>query len=224
MEQVQRLEVHNFIDEHPFSRFQILIIVLCAAVLWMDGFDAQAMGFVAPALVRDLHISRAALGPVFSSGLLGIMIGALVFGPLADRFGRKPILVFCTLLFGLFSLLTASAVTLQTLLIYRLITGFGLGGAMPNAIALTSEFMPKRFRATAVMIMFCGFSVGAAVGGFAAAGLIQRFGWQSVFLTGGAVPMVIAVFLIVLLPESIRFLLLKGGDPERVRKYLSRIA
>jgi len=95
---------------------------------------------------------------------------------------------------------------------------------MPNAIALTSEFMPKRFRATAVMIMFCGFSVGAAVGGFAAAGLIARFGWQSVFITGGAVPMVIAIFLIALLPESIRFLLLRGGSPERVRKYLSRIA
>ena len=132
-------------DERSMNRTQLLVLVLCGSVLFIDGFDAQAMGFVAPALVQQLHLARAALGPVFSSGLVGIMIGALVFGPLADRIGRKPVLVWCTLLFGVFSLLTATAGSLQGLLLYRLFTGFGLGGAMPNAVALTSEFMHKSF-------------------------------------------------------------------------------
>jgi AAHS family 4-hydroxybenzoate transporter-like MFS transporter len=224
MEPTLRFDVDRFIDQQPFSRYQALIIALCGAALLTDGFDAQAIGFVAPALVQRLHIARTALGPVFSSGLLGIMIGALIFGPLADRVGRKPVLVFSALMFGVCSLLTATAGSLQTLLIFRLVTGLGLGGAMPNAVALTSEYMPKRLRATAVMILFFGFSMGAAVGGFVAAGMIERFGWQSVFLVGGALPCVIAVLLLALLPESIRFLVLKGGQEDRVARYLSKIA
>jgi AAHS family 4-hydroxybenzoate transporter-like MFS transporter len=224
MSPAARLEVHQFIDQLPLSRYQLLIAILCAMVLFMDGFDAQSMGFVAPALIDDLHISRGSLGPVFSSGLIGIMIGALLFGPLADRFGRKPVLVFCTVLFGACSLLTATAASLPALLVYRLITGFGLGGAMPNAVALTSEFMPKRLRATAVTLMFVGFSIGAAVGGFVAAALIARFGWQSVFVTGGVAPFAIAILLIALLPESIRFLLMKGSEDSRIAKSLEKVA
>ena len=114
-----------------------------------------------------------------------MMIGALVGGPVADRFGRKPVLVACSFAFGAFTLLTSTATSLQSLTIFRLLTGLGLGGAMPNAISLTSEYMPKRLRATAITIMFAGFSLGAAVGGFVAAALISRFGWQSVFVVGG---------------------------------------
>jgi MFS transporter, AAHS family, 4-hydroxybenzoate transporter len=217
-------DVRQFIDEQPFSRFQLLVAILCGCIAFMDGFDAQSMGYVAPALVADLHVTRVALGPLISIGLVGMMIGALIFGPLADHFGRKPILVFCILLFGGMSLITATATSLESLRIFRLITGFGLGGAMPNTIALTSEYVPKKFRATAVMTMFCGFSIGAAVGGFIAAALISRFGWQAVFVVGGSIPLLIALVTIALLPESIRFLLLKGGHEAKVRQYLSKIA
>jgi MFS transporter, AAHS family, 4-hydroxybenzoate transporter len=218
------LDVRRFIDEQPLSRFQVLVGIMCGALVFMDGFDAQSMGFVAPALTAQLHITRAALGPVISIGLVGMMAGALVGGPLADRFGRKPVLVFCSFAFGAASLLTATATSLQTLTVFRLLTGLGLGGAMPNAIALTSEFMPRRLRATAVTTMFAGFSIGAAVGGFVAAALISRFGWQSVFVVGGIFPLLIGVMAVAALPESIRFLLLKGGDRPRVERYLSRIA
>ena len=143
-------------------------------MLFLDGFDTQAIGYVAPALAREWGLSKAALGPVFSAGLFGLMIGALLFGPLADRIGRKKIIVFSTFAFGIGTFATAFIPDVHSLLVIWFLTGLGLGGAMPNAIAMTSEFSPHRRRATMVMIMLCGFSVGAAVGGFLAAALIPH--------------------------------------------------
>jgi AAHS family 4-hydroxybenzoate transporter-like MFS transporter len=182
------------------------------------------MGYVAPALTLALHIPRSVLGPVISSGLFGMMIGALVSGPVADHVGRKPVLVLSALIFGVGSLLTATAQSVDRLIAFRVLTGLGMGGAMPNAIALTSEYMPRRCRATSVTAMICGFSLGAAVGGFVAAPIIPRFGWESVFIVGGTVPVLIAAAAFFLLPDSIRFLLVKGGEDERARRYLTRIA
>src|SRR6266852_2902523 len=130
MKQGTILDVRRFIDQQPFSRFQLLVAVMCGSIAFMDGFDAQSMGYVAPALVASLHLTRAALGPLISIGLVGMMIGALTFGLLADRFGRKPVLVVCILMFGAMSLITAAATSVETLRIFRLLTGFGLGGAM----------------------------------------------------------------------------------------------
>ena len=187
------------------SRLHVKVGILCALAVMMDGFDAQAMGFVAPSLLADWHITRVALSPILSSGLVGMLAGALLFGPLGDRLGRKRVLVLCTLWFAVGSLLTARAHTVQTMLWLRLATGFGLGGAMPNATALTAEFMPRRLRATGVMLMFCGFSMGAAIGGFVAAGIINRYGWPAVFIVGGLLPCITSLFLLGL-PESIQFL------------------
>jgi AAHS family 4-hydroxybenzoate transporter-like MFS transporter len=164
------------------------------------------------------------LGSVISAGLFGMMIGALMSGPLADRFGRKPVLMLSVLIFGISSLFTATAGTVEALTAFRVLTGLGMGGAMPNAIALTSEYMPRRRRATAVTAMICGFSLGGAVGGFVAAALIPRFGWESVFIAGGTVPVLIAGTAIFVLPDSIRFLLIKGGEDGRARRYLARMA
>lgn len=224
MKQARALDVRRFIDEQPFGPLQLLVAVMCGALVFLDGFDAQAMGFVAPALMRELHVTRAALGPAISSGLVGMMIGALVCGPLADRVGRKPVLVGCSLVFGAGALLTATAASLAGLIAFRLFTGLGLGGAMPNAIALTSEYAPRRFRATAVMTMFTGFSVGAAAGGLVAAGVLSRFGWRSVFVVGGLLPCLIGLLAAALLPESLRFLVLSGGSRERIAGYLRSIA
>jgi AAHS family 4-hydroxybenzoate transporter-like MFS transporter len=218
------IDPRQFIDQQPFGPYQFLVAALCAVVVFVDGFDAQAMGYVGPALSAQLRISRAVLGTVISSGLVGMMIGALVFGPLADRIGRKPVLVLSALTFGIGSIMTATASSIESLSIIRALTGLGMGGAMPNAIALTSEYMPHRVRPTGVTVMFCGFSLGAAVGGLIAASLIPRFGWQSVFVVGGITPIVVALIGMAWLPESIRFLLLKGGREEHARRLLARIA
>ena len=218
------LDIRQFIDERPVGRYQVLVAVMCGLIVFVDGFDAQAMGFVAPALTAALKISRGVLGSVISSGLVGMMVGALVSGPLADRIGRKPVLVACALIFGIGSLLTASAQSVESLMAFRLVTGLGMGGAMPNAIALTSEYMPRRRRAGAVTTMICGFSLGAAVGGLVAASIIPRFGWPSVFVVGGIIPIAIAIVSAYLLPESIRFLVVKGHGEARARQYLSRVA
>ena len=224
MKQTAVLDVRQFIDEQPLSRYQLLVAGLCALVVFIDGFDAQVMGPVLPSLSKDLNIARVALGSLISSGLVGMMAGALLLGPLADRFGRKPVLVGCALTFGIGSLLTATAASLTQFMVYRVFTGLGMGGAMPNAIALTSEFMPKRSRNAAVMTMFCGFSFGSAFAGWTVAALIRNYGWQSIFLVGGSIPIVVSILLIALLPESIRFLVVKGGRQKQVSNYLSRIA
>jgi len=218
------IDVVDFIDRQPVGGFQIRLLLTCAAVLFLDGFDTQAIGYVAPALAKEWGLSKSALGPVFSAGLFGLMIGALVFGPLADRIGRKKIIIFSTAAFGIGALATACANDATALLVIRFLTGLGLGGAMPNTVAMTSEFNPQRRRATMVMIMFCGFSIGAALGGFLAADLIPRFGWRSVFLVGGIAPLLMLPILAWRLPESVRFLATKGHAPEQVRQLLRRIS
>lgn len=219
-----RINVRQFIDQQPLSRYQIMVVSLCTVLLAIEGFDAQAMAFVAPAVAKELHITKLILGPVLASSMFGMMIGALFFGPVADRLGRKPVLICCALIAGVGALLTASATSLQWIMIFRLLTGFGIGGAMPNGIALTAEYMPSRARATGVTILFCGYSVGGAFGGYVAAALISRFGWRAVFMVGGVLPLIAALIVLLWLPESLRFLLIKGGNEGKITRALARIA
>ena len=205
------IDVADFIDRQPVGGFQLRLLLTCAAVLFLDGFDTQAIGYVAPALAKEWGLTKGALGPVFSAGLFGLMIGALRVRTARGPLGRKKIIIFSTLAFGVCALATAFVQDANMLLAIRFLTGLGLGGAMPNAIAMTSEFNPRRRRATMVMIMFCGFSVGAALGGLLAAALIPQFGWRSVFVVGGVAPLLLVPILALRLPESVRFLALTGA-------------
>jgi AAHS family 4-hydroxybenzoate transporter-like MFS transporter len=217
------VNVPALIDQQKVSAFQIRVAVLCAAVVFMDGFDAQAIGYVAPTLSKAWNLKPGALAPAFSAGLFGLMLGALAFSPLADRIGRKPVIIVCTIWFGIASLLTVTAESTTSLLVWRFITGLGLGGAMPNPIALTCEYAPQRSRATMIMVMFIGFSLGSAVGGAIAAELVPAYGWQSVFWFGGIFPLVLAPVLMLFLPESIRLLSLRGTKDTYVARLLRAI-
>ncbi len=192
------------------------VVGLCAAVLILDGFDAQAMGYVVPSIARDFHVAPPSLAPAISIGLFGLMLGALILGPVADRIGRKPVLLASVAAFGLFALLTSTVHGVPMLMLARLLTGFGLGGAMPNAVSLAAEYATDRWRPAAVMTIFGGFSLGAAVGGTISAALLTRFGWPAVFIVGGVLPIVLVPILVRAMPESQRWLAQRGKVHERV--------
>ncbi len=181
------------------------------------------MGFIAPALSVEWGIPRASLGPVMSAALGGMVFGALGSGPLADRFGRKGVLVVATFIFGGFSLLSAFSANLEQLVILRFLTGLGLGAAMPNATTLLSEYTPERLKSLLVTSMFCGFNLGMAGGGFVSAWMIPAYGWHSLLVLGGVLPLALAVVLLLWLPESARYLVVHGKSAERIRRVLAPI-
>jgi MFS transporter, AAHS family, 4-hydroxybenzoate transporter len=217
------VNVSDVIDNSAIGSLQAATFAICLVCLIMDGFDVQALGYVAPALVRDWNIPGAALGPVFGAGNFGVLLGALGFSVLADRVGRRPVLIAATLFFSAMTLLTARAASIPQLLALRFISGVGLGGIIPNATALVGEYSPRRSRVTLTMAVTVGFTAGAAIGGFVAAALIPAFGWRSVFYFGGAIPLAIAVVMILWLPESLQFMVIRGARPDRIRRWLARI-
>jgi AAHS family 4-hydroxybenzoate transporter-like MFS transporter len=221
---VGSIDVQALINSRPLSRYQWRIVLLCFLIVFLDGLDTAAMGFIAPALSQEWGIDRASLGPVMSAALIGMVFGALGSGPLADRFGRKGVLVVAVSLFGIFSLLSAYSTSLDQLLVLRLLTGLGLGAAMPNATTLLSEYTPERRKSLLVTSMFCGFNLGMACGGFVSAKMIPLLGWQSLLMLGGLLPLALAVVLWFWLPESARFLVVKNRSVDRIRKVLAPIS
>jgi AAHS family 4-hydroxybenzoate transporter-like MFS transporter len=168
-------------------------------------------------------LSAGAFGVIFAAGLLGLTIGAFVLGPIADRLGRKIVILGSTCAFGILALLTAMADSMTQLLVYRLLTGIGLGGALPNLIALTNEYVPNRLKSTLVMLMYCGFPLGATIGGLLSVPLIEHLGWRSVFIFGGLAPLLLLPVLIFRLPESIRFLAMRPGAGKKVARIIAKI-
>ena len=218
------VDIAGLINLHPLSSFQKGIMVLIGGVVVMDGFDVQAIGFVAPALTQDWHIDPTALGPIFGAGLLGMLVGSMLLSILADRLGRRPVLVGSTTFFSLCMLGTAAAESVQQLVFLRFLTGLGIGGVLGNAVALVSEYSPQRQRASLLMWISCGFTGGAIAGGLISATLIPWGGWRSVFLVGGVLPLGIAAVMYWRLPESLLFLSSQQGAHEKLRQLLGRIA
>ena len=218
------VNVPELIDQQKIGGYQIRVAALCAAVVFLDGFDTQVIGNLVPSIIAEWKVTRPAMAPVGVAGLVGLMVGALSLGPLADKIGRRAVIIGSTLVFGVMTLLTGLlAESVTGLMVLRFLTGLGLGGAMPNSIAMTAEYAPHRRQATMVMVMFCGFPIGASFAGFVSAYLIPAFGWRAMLYLGGALPIALVPLLLAELPESIRHLVLQGNRTARVAAILSRI-
>lgn len=217
------VDIARFIDERKVGRFQFLVLVLCFLIMTIDGFDAQAVGFVAPIISVAWGVSKASFSPVFAAGLLGMALGALLFGALADRFGRKSIIVLCFVAFGVLTVAKAYTASIVSLTVLQFLAGLGVGGAMPNAIALISEFSPARRRALMITVASAGYSVGASGAGFLTARLAASHGWEATFMVGGLMALVLTPVLIILLPDSIRFMVLSDAPTSSLMRIMRKV-
>jgi AAHS family 4-hydroxybenzoate transporter-like MFS transporter len=218
-----RIDIAERIDNSRLGAFQLTIFILCGLCLFMDGFDTQAIAYVAPTIIREWKIPSSALGSVFSAAPFGVLIGSLLFSMIADKVGRRPVLIGVTLYYAILTLVTARATSVNQLLIIRFIAGIGLGGIMPNAVSLVGEYSPRRARVVVMMVVGNCFSAGAAIGGFLAAQLIQSYGWRSVFYFGGTIPLIISLAMLAALPESLQFLAIREKSLHKIRQWLQRI-
>jgi AAHS family 4-hydroxybenzoate transporter-like MFS transporter len=223
MKTTPKTDISDVIDSIGIGKFQVRLFVLCALSLIMAGFCVQSIGYVAPAIIADFGIAPAELGRAFAAGNFGVLLGALVFTMVADKVGRRPVLIGATLAFGIMAIVTGFATSVDNLLVIRFFAGLPMGCIIPNATALIGEYSPRSRRVTLMMNISVGFTAGAALGGFIAAALIPRFGWPSVFYFGGAIPLLVAVLMFFWLPESLQFLVVRGKDRTTVAKWLQRM-
>ena len=217
------VSITDVLDSSPFTPYQVLVGILCFCCTLLDGFNLTVIGVAVPKIAEYLRVNPPALGVAMSAGQLGPLIGAALLGMLADRVGRKRMLVACALTFGLFTLLCAFVTSASEVALFRFIAGLGMGGAVPTAIAFGTEYVPTRSRATLATAMYAGVPAGATISGLAAVYLLPHFGWQSLFIMGGAIPVVIAMVMAILFPESLTFLM-RRGDNIKVRRIITHIA
>jgi len=214
------LDVDALVDGQRYGRFGLNLLLGSFLAMFADGYDLTVMAFAAPALTRLWHVAPGAFGPVLSASLVGILIGAPLLGWAGDRYGRRPAILAGLAWFGGLSLLVPWVTSLAQLLVLRFLAGLGIGGLMPNTIALNSELAPRRHRATLIVLMFTGITVGSGTPGPVAAWLLPHYGWSVLFLVGGIVPLVAALVLHFRLPESAKFLARRPGR----RAELQRLA
>ncbi|MQR00200.1 MFS transporter [Glaciimonas soli] len=211
------------IDSQHISAFQFRIFCLCFLCLLADGFDAQALGYVVPAIGKSWGISPAAFAPAFSAGLIGMAIGAIGLGSLADYIGRRKIIILCMAMIGVCTMSMASVDTMNELIMLRVLAGLALGGLLPNIFALGSEYSPTRRRAMTVMIISCGISLGSALGGVTAGALLQSRGWPIIFQIGGTMPLVLALMMLIWLPESISYQAIRDVSRQKLVHLMAKI-
>ncbi|MDH7796248.1 MULTISPECIES: MFS transporter [unclassified Beijerinckia] len=215
--------VEELIDGQRIRTFNLKLLFWSFAAMLIDGYDLTAAAFSAPSLVQAWHLNKADIAPVFSASLVGILIGAPLLGWLGDRAGRRTAIIVGCLLCGIFSLGSAYASSVTELTWLRFLTGIGLGGIMPNAISLNAEMAPKRVRATMVILMFAGITCGGAVPGVVAAWLVPQYGWQILYLIGGIASLLIALLLLVAMPESVKFLALRPAKSAQLAALLGKM-
>jgi AAHS family 4-hydroxybenzoate transporter-like MFS transporter len=200
------VDVGAVLDDANWSGYQKLLVFATAMTIILDGLDNQLLGAALPALMREWSLPRPAFVPVQTAGMVGMMVGGAIGGIIGDRFGRRVALLGSVVGFGVLTVLVSFAGGVAALTVLRFFAGLGLGGAMPNAAALSSEYVPRRQRPFAVTLTIVCIPLGGSLAGFVGAQILPRFGWRGLFLVGGILPLVMAAALRRVLPESPRYL------------------
>ena len=219
-----QVNILSVLERKPLSPIQRRVLVLATLAIVLEGFDIQIVAFTAPSILAEWGIAKSTLGLVMAAALVGMAIGAAVGGYLGDRLGRRAILISSIVLFGVPTLASALSTNVTQLTLLRAVAGIGFGAALPNAAALVAEFMPDRIRAQSVALVVIGVPAGGMVGADLASWLVPAFGWRCVFIVGGCLPLALALAMTVGLPESLRFLVRRGGANAVIAGLLQRIA
>ncbi len=218
-----RIDTRALIDESRFGGYQVKVFLLCFLAMCIDGYDVQIIGAAAAGIKETLHLEPATLGVIITAGQVGVILGAVFIAPLADRIGRKRVMIVSCLLFGVFSFLTAFAASVPALIALRVLAGLGLGSIGPAALAFGTEYAPKRLKASIPTWIWAAVPVGGMVAGFSAVWLLPVWGWPALFVVAGLLPLVAAALLLGFMPESLAFLGTRGADQARMRRIAARI-
>jgi len=217
------VQVSHFLDEHGVGAFQIKLILWSVLIAFIDGYDIGAIAFAAPHLIREWHVAPKDLGLVLTASNFGVLFGSQIFGWVGDRYGRKTSLIICNFLFGVFTYWAAYSTNLTELFWLRSIAGLGIGGVIPNLVAINAESAPRNRRATLAIIATGMVPIGGALAGFAAAALVPQYGWQMLFYIGGVAPIAFAFVAIFALPESIKYMTLHESHRSKMVALLAAI-
>lgn len=223
-ETVAAIDTDALINRVSIGRLQIIVAVLSGCALLVEGFNTSAIGYIAPQITRLWHVPNSTLGTILSADMVGLLLGYLFLSPLSARFGHKRMLIACTAAFGAMTFLTITANGVPLLLVFRFLTGIGVGGAMPSAVALTGEYFPERMRSSSITLIYIGFSLGQIAAGVASGLLLEPFGWRAVLATGGIGTLALSVLFIFALPESLEFLINRGNGSSHAAAIIRRVA
>ena len=217
------IDVADALDRQNVTKFNVALIAIGWFAIFSDGFDISNIGYIMPNLMRELHLGPETAGLVSSASLISYPIGALGLGWISDRYGRKLALILGCLIVAIFTYATIFVTNAEGLAAMRFLTGIGLGGIIPNIVALGSEFAPKRVRARLIIFTFCGINFGGFVCGLVAPSIIAHWGWRGLFFVGGTVPLIAVILMWAFMAESVKFLVLHGGRDAELRRVLSRL-
>lgn len=210
-------EIDLLVDAQRFGRFNLVLLIWSFLATFTDGYEISALGLAVPHIIREWHVSPADLGPMLSASLAGMFFGAPLLGLVGDRWGRRPAIAIGCLAYGVSTLGILLAHNVEQVALLRFVTGLGMGGVLPNAIALNSELSPRRLRARLIILMFMGITLGGSAPGLVAVGLVPDHGWRIIFLIGGVGALIVGAIAPFALPESVKFL---RSRPERVDELL----
>jgi AAHS family benzoate transporter-like MFS transporter len=218
---MRRIDIHKLADDARFNRFHGLVLFWCALIIIFDGYDLAVAGIALPSIMKEMGVDPTKAGFMVSSALFGMMFGAIGLGTIADRIGRRRAIAICIALFSLFTAAAGLTKDPLTFAALRFLAGVGIGGVMPNVVAQMTEYSPKKIRATLVTLMFSGYAVGGIVAALLGKGLIETYGWQSVFFAAG-LPVILISIILRSLPESMPFLMAKGRY-EELKQIVSKL-